>query len=162
MRRLISLVLAVVMTFVAVGTALAHWPVANRYSWVSQWYTTRHRAIDIASYCGTRIYPAFTGKVIFAGWKSNGGGYQVWTRTSREGKDTYAIYSHMKYRPSVVSGQTVYREKTRLGYVGRTGNATGCHLHFAVSRGYPWRSGSYFVNPWPYIDQGYWFPYRYR
>lgn len=169
MRKLkYASVLAVALIFAVAGTALAHWPVANRKSWVSQWSHRGHVAIDIAAPKGTRIFPVESGRVVYAGWRRNCGGWQVYIRHSN---GTYAAYYHMLYRPRVVKGQYVTRQKTVIGYVGKSGLppygvrmtcATGYHLHLEVWRGYPWRSGSYRVNPWRYINHGYWLPYRYR
>jgi murein DD-endopeptidase MepM/ murein hydrolase activator NlpD len=158
MRKFLSaLVLAVTASFAVAGTTAAHWPVANRYSYVTQWYSTRHRAIDIGTYCGTPIKAAGAGRTVFAGWKNNGGGYQV---LINHGNGVYTGYYHMRKEVSY-AGEYISIGET-IGYVGQTGNATGCHLHVERWHGYPWRSGSYRVNPWSYIDHGYWFPYRYR
>ena len=46
----------------------------------------------------------------------------------------------------VSRGQYVSKGQ-RIARVGSSGWATGPHLHFAVSVGYPHQSGSYFVNP---------------
>lgn len=165
MRKLLTaLVLGITMSLAATSIADAHYPVANRYSRVSQWYSSRHLGIDLASYCGTKIVPVMSGTVIFAGWKNNGGGWQVWVRTPISGLDYYSIYAHMRQRPSVIYGSRVTYQTTRLGYVGATGNATGCHLHYALWRGYPFRysAGSRPLNPWSFVNHGYWLPYRYR
>jgi murein DD-endopeptidase MepM/ murein hydrolase activator NlpD len=157
-RAAIALVLTgVLVAVVAVPTA-ASWPVASRSSYVSQWYRSSHRADDIAAAGGTRILPIRSGRVVFAGWRSNCGGYQVWVS---HGSGLYSAYYHMS-RETSWSGRWVTRGSSTLGYVGRTGCASGNHLHIEVWRGYPWRSGSYRVNPWNYIDSGYYLPYRYR
>jgi murein DD-endopeptidase MepM/ murein hydrolase activator NlpD len=139
-------------------TAVASWPVASRSSFVSQWYHSTHRAIDVAATSGTRVVPIAGGRVVFAGWKSNCGGYQVWVS---HGNGVYSAYYHLKREVSY-SGESVRKGTTTLGYVGMTGCATGPHTHVEVWHGYPWRSGSYRVNPWGYIDSGYFEPSRYR
>lgn len=88
-----------------------------------------------------------SGRVIFAGWKSNCGGYQVWVS---HGNGLYTGYYHMSREVTRV-GARVSGGSTTLGYVGRSGCATGPHLHFEVWRGYPWRVGSHRVNPLNYM-----------
>jgi murein DD-endopeptidase MepM/ murein hydrolase activator NlpD len=149
-----ALVVAVLLPVAVAAT----WPVSNRYSWISQGYHTSHKAYDIASYSGTPIVPIRSGRVVFAGWKNNCGGYQVWVS---HGNGIYSGYYHMS-RVSAYKGEYVTASYTRLGRVGRSGCASGNHLHVEVWRGYPWASGSYRVNPWYYIDSGTWLPYRYR
>jgi murein DD-endopeptidase MepM/ murein hydrolase activator NlpD len=159
MRKLNRAILAALVVAVVLPAAVAaSWPVANRYSWVSQGYHLTHKAYDLASYSGTPIVPMRSGRVVFAGWKNNCGGYQVWVS---HGNGLYSAYYHM-LSVSSYKGEYVTASVTRLGKVGMSGCATGPHVHMEVWRGYPWASGSYRVNPWNYIDAGTWLPYRYR
>ncbi len=119
------------------------WPVAGGY--ISQYYHYGHYGIDIAADRGTRVKAAGGGTVIFAGWKSNGGGYQVWLA---HGSGLYTTYNHMA-SVSVGRGQRVSRGQ-QIGRVGATGNASGPHLHFEVWRGTIWASGKR-VNPLSYL-----------
>jgi murein DD-endopeptidase MepM/ murein hydrolase activator NlpD len=159
MRRSIrALAVALAIAILLPAAALAHWPVATRSSYVSQAYWSGHRADDIAAAKGTTVVPIKDGKVVFAGRKKNCGGLQVWVR---HGNGLYSAYYHLGAE-SVWKGKRVAAQQTRLGRVGESGCATGPHLHVEVWRGFPWASGSYRVNPWKYIDSGYWLPYRYR
>lgn len=119
------------------------WPVAGGY--ISQYFHYGHYAIDIAADAGTRAMAAAAGTVIFAGWKNNGGGYQVWIA---HGSGLYTTYNHMM-SVSVGRGQHVARGQ-QVGRVGMTGNATGPHLHFEVWRGPVWDGGTR-VNPLIYL-----------
>ena len=119
------------------------WPVAGGY--ISQYYHYGHYGIDIAADRGTRVKAAGGGTVIFAGWKSNGGGYQVWLA---HGSGLYTTYNHMS-SVSVGRGQHVSRGQA-IGRIGATGNASGPHLHFEVWRGTIWASGRR-VNPLSYL-----------
>jgi murein DD-endopeptidase MepM/ murein hydrolase activator NlpD len=83
--------------------------------------------------------------VIFAGWKNNGGGYQVWIS---HGSNLYTTYNHMS-SITVGRGQSVGRGQ-QVGRVGMTGNATGPHCHFEVWRGPIWNGGTR-VNPLLYL-----------
>jgi len=158
MRKSISAIVAAVAVTLILPTAVfAQWPVANAKSYVSQGYTKEHKAYDIASYKGTKIVPMRAGTVVFAGRKSSCGGIQVYVR---HGDGLYSAYYHLSaeyaYRGQYVS------KTTMIGRVGESGCATGPHLHLSVWRGYPWRSGSYRISPWTYIDSGSYLPYRYR
>ena len=159
MRKSIrALTVAIAATLILPAAVFAKWPVANTSSYVSQGYSSSPKAYDIASYAGTRVVPARSGTVKFAGWKANCGGYQVYVY---HGNGLYSAYFHLRAE-YVSRGQWVTSQTTLLGRVGETGCATGPHLHFEIWHGYPWSSGSYRVNPWNYIDSGTYFPYRYR
>jgi murein DD-endopeptidase MepM/ murein hydrolase activator NlpD len=121
------------------------WPVIGGGNYISQYFHSYHLGIDIAAQYGSPIVAARAGTVVFAGWKSGGGGYQVFIY---HGSGMYTAYLHMS-SVGVSTGQAVARGQ-RIGRVGSSGNATGPHCHFAVSIGWPWRSGSYFVNPLRY------------
>jgi murein DD-endopeptidase MepM/ murein hydrolase activator NlpD len=159
MRKSIrALLVAMMVATILPAAVLAHWPVANRYAYVSQTYWSGHKAYDLASPAGTAVVPIRSGRVIFAGWKNNCGGYQVWVS---HGSGLYSAYYHLSAITSY-KGEWLSDQATRLGRVGETGCAFGNHVHVEVWRGVPWASGSYRVNPWAYIDTGYYLPYRYR
>jgi murein DD-endopeptidase MepM/ murein hydrolase activator NlpD len=122
-----------------------HWPVVGGGNYISQYFHYGHEAIDIAGDYGSRIVAAAGGRVIFAGWKSNGGGYQVWIS---HGGGVYTTYNHMA-GVSVGSGQGVGRGQ-QVGRLGSSGLATGPHLHFEVWIGPVWNGGTR-VNPLRYF-----------
>jgi murein DD-endopeptidase MepM/ murein hydrolase activator NlpD len=124
------------------GGAFA-WPVAGGS--ISQYYHYGHYGIDIQAPYGTTVKAAASGTVIFAGWKNNGGGYQVWIS---HGSNLYTTYNHMS-SVSVGRGQGVGRGQ-QVGRIGATGNATGPHLHFEVWKGPIWSGGTR-VNPLAYL-----------
>ena len=121
------------------------WPVVGGGNYISQYFHYGHYGLDIAADYGSRVRAAAGGTVIFAGWKSNGGGYQVWIA---HGSSLYTTYNHMS-GVSVGVGQHVGRGQ-QVGRVGCTGNCTGPHLHFEVWRGPIW-NGGYRVNPLKYL-----------
>lgn len=121
------------------------WPVVGGNNYISQYFHYGHYGLDIAADYGSRVRAAAGGTVIFAGWKSNGGGYQVWIA---HGSGLYTTYNHM-------SGVTVGRGASvgkgqQVGRVGQSGNATGPHLHFEVWKGAVWDGGTR-VNPLGYL-----------
>ena len=120
------------------------WPVPGGF--ISQYFHYGHPALDIAAPYGSRIVAAAAGTVIFAGWKDNMGGYQVWVS---HGSNLYTGYYHMS-AITVSIGEHVGRAE-QIGRVGQSGVATGPHCHFEVWRGYPWQGSSYRVNPLAYL-----------
>jgi murein DD-endopeptidase MepM/ murein hydrolase activator NlpD len=121
------------------------WPVIGGGNYISQYFHYGHYGVDIAADYGTSIVAPIAGHVIFAGWKTNGGGYQVWIS---HGNGIYTTQYHMS-SVTAVTGQDVGRGQ-RVGRVGMTGWASGPHDMIEVWIGVPWESGSYRVNPLKY------------
>lgn len=119
------------------------WPVPGGY--ISQYFHYGHAALDIAADYGSPVDAAAGGVVIFAGWRSNGGGYQVWIS---HGNNIYTTYNHMS-AITVGAGEHVGRGQ-QVGRVGMSGAATGPHCHFEVWIGPVW-NGGYRVNPLSYL-----------
>jgi len=87
----------------------------------------KHDGIDIGVPKGTKIYSAAAGEVIFSGWGPTGYGNIVIIKHS---KDVFTVYAHnLKNRAK--KGARVKRGAF-IATVGRTGRATGYHLHFEV------------------------------
>jgi len=121
------------------------WIVLGNNNYISQYFHYGHYGIDIAAPTGTSIVAPVDAHVIFAGWKSNGGGYQVWLHLSN------GLYTTMYHMSAVTTsaGADVLKGQ-RVGKVGMTGWATGPHVMLEVWVGTPWDSGSYRVNPLRY------------
>ena len=83
-------------------------------------------AIDVANKCGTPIYAAASGVVQKAGYIAIGGNRVRLIHPN--GVVTY--YGHLS-KILVKPGQKVAQGQ-EIGLMGRTGRATGCHLHFDV------------------------------
>ncbi len=126
------------------GGAFAR-PVVGGDNYISQGFRYGHYGTDIAATYGSKVVAAGEGVVTFAGWKSNGGGYQVWIS---HGSGLYSTYNHMS-SVSVSAGQSVGRGQA-VGRIGQSGRATGPHLHFEVWVGPIW-NGGYRVNPLRYL-----------
>jgi len=121
------------------------WPVVGGGNYISQYFHYGHYGVDIAGDYGTPIVAPVAGHVIFAGWKSNGGGYQVWLQLAN---GLYTAQYHMS-AVTVTAGEDVAKGD-RVGKIGMSGWASGPHCHFEVWVGVPWDSGSYRVNPLRY------------
>lgn len=116
------------------GGSAWRWPVPGGH--ISQGFVGDHNAYDIAADPGQPVVAAGAGKVLFAGWRNNCGGYQVWVEHD-DGVST--TYNHLR-SVSVGAGQRV-RAGQALGQVGSSGCVTGPHLHFEVWRGPIWNGG---------------------
>lgn len=98
-----------------------------------------HTGIDIANACGTPVYAADGGTVLFAGWK---GGYGNYLIIDHEGMQT--CYAHngellVGEGDHVVQGQ-------QIASMGSTGRSTGPHCHFEI------RVEGEFRQPRDYIE----------
>ncbi|MXX35081.1 MAG: M23 family metallopeptidase [Gemmatimonadetes bacterium] len=87
-----------------------------------------HRGVDVAVPVGTRVRPILSGRVRFAG-VMEGYGNVVWVDHS---DDLLSVYAHLS-EISVEPAQEITKA-TVLGLSGRSGNATGPHLHLEVWR----------------------------
>jgi len=89
-----------------------------------------YNAIDVANKCGTPIYAAASGVVQRAvynnAWNLGMGNYV----TILHPNGTVTYYGHFS-TVFVKPGDKV-NTGDRIGLMGQTGNATGCHIHFEV------------------------------
>jgi len=83
-----------------------------------------HRGVDIGVPDGTPVRTMMRGRVRFAGTMS-GYGQVVWID---HGPDLLTVYAHLS-RIDVTAGEEV-RDRQVIGLSGRSGSATGPHLHF--------------------------------
>ncbi|HEX5466033.1 MAG TPA: M23 family metallopeptidase [Candidatus Limnocylindrales bacterium] len=113
-----------------------------------------HDGLDITTFCGDTVRAAHDGVVLYAGRKFDPYlGYDVrpdafYVRLKELGAsdlslpivvvvddgDGYrSVYVHLA-SASVHAGQHVSAGRTAIGREGRTGDATGCHLHYELIR----------------------------
>jgi murein DD-endopeptidase MepM/ murein hydrolase activator NlpD len=107
---------------------------------ITTYFSAAHPAIDIAARLGTPVHAACPGKVIWSGWRNNGGGLVVDVRCDNGLTTSYNHLSAISAAVGVLLGSGAL-----VGLVGATGNAHGSHLHFAVIR------AGRFVNPLRYL-----------
>ena len=101
---------------------------------------TRHQGIDLGGSKNTPIYSAHDGKVIYAGQGFRGYGKLVIV----ENPNGYAtFYAHLNTINTREGKWVMGGEK--IGGMGRTGRATGVHLHFEL------RIAEVAVNPYSYF-----------
>jgi len=88
-----------------------------------------HNGVDIGAAIGTEILAAADGEVIISresGWNGGYGAYVV----IRHGNGTQTLYAHNSSN-AVVVGDSVKQGQV-IGHMGRSGKATGIHLHFEI------------------------------
>jgi len=85
------------------------------------------------------------GRVQYSGYHGEAGNYIV-IDGSATGTD-YA-YMHLAGPSPFRKGDRVYTGQ-RIGSVGRTGNATACHLHFELWTAPGWYEGGHPFDPLP-------------
>ncbi len=119
----------------AMGTGKFIWP--SQYQALSGAdYTAAHPGMDFSTPMDAIIYASDSGVVIFAGYTGVGYG-NVILIDHRNGYKT--LYAHLD-QVSVRCGDSVAQGKV-IGLSGKSGNATGPHLHFEV------RVPGGFINP---------------
>ena len=101
------------------------WPTGTHR--LNQGYSRWHHGIDIDADTGDPISAAGSGTVIYAGWNRSGYGNFV---KIDHGNGYVTCYAHLS-KIQVRVGQTVTAGE-QIGTAGRTGRATGPHLHFEV------------------------------
>ena len=107
-------------------------PAANKMLWpteghrITQYYSWRHKGLDIANKTGTPLYAADAGTVIYAGWNT-GYGYNVLIDHGGGKRTRYAHASKLY----VTKGDVVSMGES-IAAMGSTGWSTGPHIHFEV------------------------------
>jgi len=104
-----------------------------------------HQGEDTFAACGTPLVAAHGGKVKYAGYHSAAGNYLV---IDNQDADTDYTYMHLRSAALVKTGERV-RTGQPIGFVGATGRATGCHLHFEIWTGPGWYTGGHPIDPLP-------------
>lgn len=101
----------------------------------------RHDGIDIKAASGVPIHAADSGKVVYSG-SMHGYGNLI---LIRHADNFFTAYAHNR-KNRVKVGEKVKRGEV-IGEVGRTGRATGAHLHFEVREGEKARNPLFFLPP---------------
>lgn len=124
------------------------WPVEGEISSLfGMRHGRRHDGLDISAKIGTPVYAAADGEVVYAK-KMRGYGNLV---LLKHADDFFTVYAHnsvnlVKLGAKVRKGQLVSR-------IGRTGRATGPHLHFEVREGAKARNPLFFLPKTLYAEK---------
>lgn len=103
-------------------------------------YHSRHKGVDLTAPLGTSVFAAMDGQVIAVGHHRQYGNFV----TIDHGNGIVTQYAH--HRMNMVEVGDVVRRGQKIAEVGRTGNATGPHLHFEL------RVDGNQQNPLPFLD----------
>ncbi|MBP1627082.1 MAG: phage tail tape measure protein [Holophagaceae bacterium] len=104
-------------------------------------YSGRHQGVDLNAPQGTDVYAAMDGQVVGAGFHRQYGNFVV----VDHGNGVTTLYSHHSAN-FVREGDLVHRGQ-KIAAVGRTGRATGPHLHFEL------RVDGVHRNPLPVLNE---------
>lgn len=103
---------------------------------------TDHKGIDLATDMNTKVYASSAGRVEQVGFDSSAGNYVIIKHESGYYTSYFHLNSFNARKGDIVTNQTL------IGLVGSTGDSTGAHLHFAISKGI-WDS---YLNPREYLE----------
>jgi peptidase M23-like protein len=106
-----------------------------------------HQGQDVLAACGTPLVSVMTGTVQYAGYQSAAGNYIV---IDNNGTADDFVYMHLAYPASPQALNAPIAAGQQIGVVGKTGDATGCHLHFEYWQG-DWYGGGQPIDPLPYL-----------
>jgi murein DD-endopeptidase MepM/ murein hydrolase activator NlpD len=133
--------------------ATADFPVAGPHSFAGgdgRFGTPRpggrtHEGQDVPAACGTPLVAARGGTVKVASFEARAGNYLV-VDADKTGWDM--VYMHLR-DPALVGAGAHVATGQPIGYVGDTGDAQGCHLHFEQWSTPGWNAGGHPVDPLP-------------
>ena len=102
-----------------------------------------HMGQDVFARCGTKLRAARGGRVQWVDNQRGGAGHYLVI----DGRGTRLdyVYMHLKGRAPLREGERV-KTGERIGRVGRSGNATGCHLHFELWSAPGWFDGGHHLR----------------
>lgn len=100
-----------------------------------------HDGVDIAAPKGTPVYATADGEVVFSGTQRGYGNVIL----IDHGDGLESLYGHLLKRKTR-EGKFV-RQGNEIGCVGKTGNATGYHLHYELRR------DGKAIDPMPYLPK---------
>ncbi len=103
-------------------------------------YRGSHKGVDLNAPMGTSVFAAMDGQVIAVGRQRQYGNFV----TIDHGNGVVTHYGH--HRTNLVEVGDVVRRGQKIAEVGRTGNATGPHLHFEL------RMDGSQRNPLPFLN----------
>lgn len=122
-------------------------PVRGKHSYWDGFGAGRgHQGTDVGANCGTRLDAARGGRVQYSGYSGDAGNYVV-----VDAKQTRRDFVYMHLQRRAVETDQRVRTGTKLGTIGETGNASGCHVHFEMWSGPGWYEGGSAIDSEPHL-----------
>lgn len=112
-----------------------------------------HQGQDLFASCGTPLVSPVAGTVTEKRTDGTAGNYLV----LQDAAGQSYVFMHMRDAALVSKGAAVGAGQ-KVGYVGQSGNAQGCHLHFEIWTSPGWYQGGKAVDPLPRLkawDEGH-------
>jgi murein DD-endopeptidase MepM/ murein hydrolase activator NlpD len=110
------------------------WPVEGQVTasfWAKETAAKRrHDGIDISAMTGTVVRAADSGKVVYSDNKMRGYGNLI---IIEHQDHFFTIYAHNE--ENLVKEEVLVKQGDAIAKVGKTGSATGPHLHFEIRKG---------------------------
>ncbi len=100
--------------------------ISKRNRRIARRFLGSHKGVDLSAPMGTDIFAAMDGQVVASGRQKQYGNFVA----VDHGNGVVTLYAHCN-RNFVEAGEIVRRGQ-KIAEVGRTGNATGPHLHFEL------------------------------
>jgi Peptidase family M23 len=124
-------------------------PIAGKHTYGQGFGAARsghvHQGQDVMAACGTPLVAVHSGTVKFVGSQALAGNYIVISADDDSGDQ---VYMHLR-DPALVAKRATVTTGQQIGFVGRTGDATACHLHFELWPAPGWYTGGHPVDPLP-------------
>jgi murein DD-endopeptidase MepM/ murein hydrolase activator NlpD len=99
-----------------------------------------HQGQDVMAQCGKPVVAARGGRIQYRANQAGGAGYYLVVDGRSSGQDY--VYMHLQRRGRPKSGARVHTGE-QIGWVGHTGDATACHLHFELWSRPGWYEGGH-------------------
>ena len=107
-----------------------------------------HQGVDLFADCGTPLVAPQAGQVVHRATQSRAGNYVV-LRSADTGEDH--VFMHLR-NPSPLEKGAAVTAGQNVGVVGKTGNASACHLHFEIWTAPGWYDGGAARDPQPDLN----------
>lgn len=122
------------------------WSISSNFGWRPKVFSSGreiHNGMDIAGTGeGSPVYAINNGVIVEKSFKSDNGNYIVINHNN----GYFSLYAHMMKFANVKVGDVVSAGQ-QIGYVGKTGAASGPHLHLTISYGGKTVWGGTLLNP---------------